>query len=102
MSTKTSIKRIAAVAALALTLGGFSAVSASAASTVGDVYFGTTGTIAASSSVAVGAAATATITVAHTSDVTPNPVTLTPTLVKPTDSSADVSNTFLFRHWFLV
>ena len=30
MSTKTSIKRIAAVAALALTLGGFSAVSASA------------------------------------------------------------------------
>ena len=33
MSTKTSIKRIAAVAAVALTLGGFSAVSASAAST---------------------------------------------------------------------
>jgi hypothetical protein len=31
MSTKTSIKRIAAVAALALTLGGFSAVSAHAA-----------------------------------------------------------------------
>ena len=31
MSTKTSIKRIAAVAALALTLGGFSAVSANAA-----------------------------------------------------------------------
>jgi trimeric autotransporter adhesin len=35
MSTKTSIKRIAAVAAVALTLGGFSAVSASA--TVGGV-----------------------------------------------------------------
>jgi hypothetical protein len=33
MSTKTSIKRIAAVAAVALTLGGFSAVSASAAGT---------------------------------------------------------------------
>ena len=32
MSTKTSIKRIAAVAAVALTLGGFSAVSANAAS----------------------------------------------------------------------
>ena len=31
MSTKTSIKRIAAVAAVALTLGGFSAVSAFAA-----------------------------------------------------------------------
>jgi hypothetical protein len=31
MSTKTSIKRIAAVAAVALTLGGFSAVSANAA-----------------------------------------------------------------------
>jgi hypothetical protein len=35
MSTKTSIKRIAAVAAVALTLGGFSAVSAFAA--VGDI-----------------------------------------------------------------
>ena len=34
MSTKTSIKRIAAVAAVALTLGGFSAVSASAAGTM--------------------------------------------------------------------
>ena len=34
MSTKTSIKRIAAVAAVALTLGGFSAVSAHAATTV--------------------------------------------------------------------
>jgi len=33
MSTKTSIKRIAAVAAVALTLGGFSAVSANAAGT---------------------------------------------------------------------
>jgi hypothetical protein len=33
MSTKTSIKRIAAVAAVALTLGGFSAVSAHAATT---------------------------------------------------------------------
>ena len=33
MSTKTSIKRIAAVAAVALTLGGFSAVSAHAAAT---------------------------------------------------------------------
>ena len=33
MSTKTSIKRIAAVAAVALTLGGFSAVSANAAIT---------------------------------------------------------------------
>ena len=31
MSTKTSIKRIAAVAAVALTLGGFSAVTAHAA-----------------------------------------------------------------------
>jgi trimeric autotransporter adhesin len=38
MSTKTSIKRIAAVAALALTLGGFSAVSANAAN-VGDSLF---------------------------------------------------------------
>jgi len=35
MSTKTSIKRIAAVAAVALTLGGFSAVSAQAAVTSG-------------------------------------------------------------------
>jgi hypothetical protein len=35
MSTKTSIKRIAAVAALALTLGGFSAVSANAAVNAG-------------------------------------------------------------------
>ena len=34
MSTKTSFKRIAAVAAVALTLGGFSAVSASAAGTM--------------------------------------------------------------------
>ncbi len=38
MSTKTSIKRIAAVAAVALTLGGFSAVSAHAAAVNGGVY----------------------------------------------------------------
>jgi len=37
MSTKTSIKRIAAVAAVALTLGGFSAVSANAAVTSGSL-----------------------------------------------------------------
>jgi len=37
MSTKTSIKRIAAVAAVALTLGGFSAVSAQAAVTSGNL-----------------------------------------------------------------
>jgi hypothetical protein len=36
MSTKTSIKRIAAVAAVALTLGGFSAVSAHADTTLAD------------------------------------------------------------------
>jgi len=38
MSTKTSIKRIALVAAAALTLGGFSAVSANAAQTVAQTY----------------------------------------------------------------
>ena len=37
MSTKTSIKRIAAVAAVALTLGGFSAVSAHAVAVAGDL-----------------------------------------------------------------
>jgi hypothetical protein len=40
MSTKTSIKRIAAVAALALTLGGFSAVSANAAITAHGLRWG--------------------------------------------------------------
>jgi hypothetical protein len=45
MSTKTSIKRIAAVAAVALTLGGFSAVSAHAAASVasGAVFTQTVG-----------------------------------------------------------
>jgi hypothetical protein len=38
MSTKTSIKRIALVAAAALTLGGFSAVSASAGQTAAQLY----------------------------------------------------------------
>jgi trimeric autotransporter adhesin len=38
MSTKTSIKRIAAVAAVALTLGGFSAVSANAATPTYDIF----------------------------------------------------------------
>jgi hypothetical protein len=41
MSTKTSIKRIAAVAAAALTIGGFSAVSAHAATTLTSVTVGT-------------------------------------------------------------
>ncbi len=44
MSTKTSIKRIAAVAAVALTLGGFSAVSAHAAATATIAVSGATGT----------------------------------------------------------
>jgi hypothetical protein len=44
MSTKTSIKRIAAVAAVALTLGGFSAVSAHATATATIAVSGATGT----------------------------------------------------------
>ena len=42
MSTKTSIKRIAAVAAVALTLGGLSAVSAHAAQSVAQTYLNCT------------------------------------------------------------
>ena len=45
MSTKTSIKRIAAVAAVALTLGGFSAVSAHATATTGVLTCTTASTI---------------------------------------------------------
>jgi hypothetical protein len=58
MSTKTSIKRIAAVAAVALTLGGFSAVSAHA----GAVTTVTAATVATQTPARVGATASATIT----------------------------------------
>jgi hypothetical protein len=51
MSTKTSIKRIAAVAALALTLGGFSAVSANAAA-ADNTITPTVGTVKGSASTA--------------------------------------------------
>ena len=50
MSTKTSFKRIAAVAAVALTLGGFSAVSANAAPTA-DTLAVSSSAVAATSSV---------------------------------------------------
>jgi hypothetical protein len=42
MSTKTSFKRIALVAAAALALGGFSAVSANAAQTASQTYINCT------------------------------------------------------------
>jgi len=89
MSTKTSIKRIAAVAALALTLGGFTAVSANAtAGTGGDVFFGTTGTTTASTSVAVGAEASVAISQTWTSPASAiAAVTLTPTCAKPADAT---------------
>jgi len=60
MSTKTSIKRIAAVAAVALTLGGFSAVSAHAAGLASDALS------------LVSPSSTATIGTATTTDVTLN------------------------------
>jgi len=90
-----SLKKVSAVAVASLGFGLLSVVPAQAASTVGNVYFGTTGTITASTSVNVGVETAVTITVAHTSDATPAAVTLTPTLVKPTASSADVSSTYL-------
>jgi hypothetical protein len=90
-----SLKKVSAVAVASLGFGLLSAVPAQAASTVGDVYFGTTGTITASTSVNVGVETAVTITVAHTSDATPSAVTLTPTLVKPTASSAGVTSTYL-------
>ena len=52
MSTKTSIKRIAAVAAVALTLGGFSAVSAHADAPIVDTLAASSTTVAATSNVA--------------------------------------------------
>jgi hypothetical protein len=67
MSTKTSIKRIALVAAAALTLGGFTAVSANAAASVASytvlhAYSGTT----SSSSQVVGGSATFTYNLTNT------------------------------------
>jgi len=85
-------KKVAAVAVASLGFGLLSVVPAQAASTLGNVYFGTTGTTTASTSVNVGVETAVTITVAHTSDATPSAVTLTPTLVKPTASSAGVTS----------
>jgi hypothetical protein len=59
MSTKTSFKRIAAVAAVALTLGGFSAVSANAAVT-GGALFPTVTSLSAPATGTVGTAVTGT------------------------------------------
>jgi hypothetical protein len=61
MSTKTSIKRIAAVAAVALTLGGFSAVSAHAAAADGNIWV-STGTSNFNSDATAAATETATAT----------------------------------------
>ena len=78
MSTKTSIKRIAAVAAVALTLGGFSAVSAHAAA--GDGFF--TPTVGVTKSSGGTATETATATagtsnyVAFTTEVNTAPITV--------------------------
>ena len=51
MSTKTSIKRIAAVAAVALTLGGFSAVSANAVKPAADTLAASNTSVAATAGV---------------------------------------------------
>jgi trimeric autotransporter adhesin len=95
MSTKTTFKRIALVAVASLGFGLLSVVPSNAASTLGDVYFGASQTVAASASVAVGVETAVAITVSHTSDVTPTAVTLTPTLVKPVASSAAVTSVYL-------
>ena len=73
MSTKTSIKRIALVAAAALTLGGFSAVSANAAATVttGSVYWNVTNAYSGNGTATVaGSSATGYQTVGSTATVT--------------------------------
>ena len=95
MSIKTS-KRIALGVIAGLVFAPFAAIApASAASTLGDIYFGTTTTVTASSSVDVGTATAVAITVSHTSDAVPTDVTLTPTLVKPAGSTATVAAAFL-------
>ena len=89
MSTKTSFKRIAAVAAVALTLGGFSAVSANAtAPTADSISFGS----AASAGVA-GTAATNSITINGYASDTATALTATVVLVSaPTTSVSLTSN----------
>ena len=85
MSTKTSIKRIALVAAAALTLGGFSAVSAHASLTTGTTSSAFTGTgysnSGSSVTQVVGVPATLTLTIVNaltsTSNVTSSSINST-------------------------
>jgi trimeric autotransporter adhesin len=95
MSTKTSIKRIAAVAAVALTLGGFSAVSAHATTASTVTAVGSTGgtvgigqTFATTFTGVVGAADTGGVTVALTV-----PTSSSVTLAKRDGSSTSVYST---------
>jgi hypothetical protein len=89
MSTKTSIKRIAAVAAVALTLGGFSAVSAHAA-----VYAENLSLSSNTSSVTAGSAATVAVSNAFLSAAGNETMTATAFIVSsPTGSTATLSAT---------
>jgi hypothetical protein len=100
MSTKTSIKRIAAVAALALTLGGFSAVTANAVATAFTATNSVTSTPVASATATPGAAGTAiTGNLQITADVTTGAATTLPitwNLVDP--NGTDVTSTVAFSN----
>ena len=83
MSTKTSIKRIAAVAAVALTLGGFSAVSAHATAQAD-----TLAVSAATATALPGAAASVTVTQTYLSTGTTDLVTATASIVSMPSGNA--------------
>ena len=88
MSTKTSIKRIAAVAAVALTLGGFSAVSANAALATTSAVV-TAGSTTLYTPVGVEVTTPVSLTTA-TDETAAGAIVITPTVTKPTASSLAV------------